>query len=111
MDVIHAGLLTVMYLRKTDPDFASSGKKAYVIGQGGIPKELAEVGIPFVTDETDLLPPGFTQGDPAAVGDLVSGLDPAVGCVMVGFDPNLTYPKIFKAMNYLQREGALFLVR
>ena len=105
--MIHAGLLTVMYLQSVQPDF---GGKVYVIGQGGIPKELEEVGIPYITDEIDTLPQDWVR-DNSNVQSLVKSLDPDVRCVMVGFDPNMSYPKIFKAMNYLKREDCPFLVR
>ena len=103
--MIHAGLLTVMYLQ-TLKDFTG---KVYVIGQPGIPKELQEAGIPYITDEVDVLPYAWVQ-DPSSIGDLVKDLDPDVRCVIVGFDPNMSYPKVFKAMNYLNREGCIFLV-
>jgi ribonucleotide monophosphatase NagD (HAD superfamily) len=32
-----------------------------------------------------------------------------INCVLVGFDRDISYPKIMKAASYARREGALFL--
>ena len=36
-------------------------------------------------------------------------LDPDVNCVVVGFDPQFSFPKIMKSLNYIERPGCLFL--
>ncbi len=41
---------------------------------------------------------------------MLSDLDPAVNCVLVGMDKHYDYAKMITATNYLLREGAAFVV-
>jgi len=50
------------------------------------------------------------QWDEYTVQAIKDGLDRDVNCVIAGFDVNLSYKKVFKACNYLQRPGSIFLV-
>ncbi len=57
----------------------------------------------------------FFQVDPLpepwgneSIGQILSEMDPDVDCVLVAFDVNVSYVKIVRAANYLEREGSLF---
>ncbi|XP_049778194.1 glycerol-3-phosphate phosphatase [Schistocerca cancellata] len=98
-EILSSSYLSARYLN--DIGFK---KKVYVFGTSGITKELDKVGI----RHTEVGP------DPMVcdMGTLVSSktnLDPEVGAVIVGFDEQISYPKILKAGSYLKNPDCLFL--
>ncbi|RWS23176.1 Phosphoglycolate phosphatase-like protein [Leptotrombidium deliense] len=75
----------------------------YVLGSSGISKELAKVGIDSFGVGADTTPnnwnPGFADFD----------LDPNVGAVVIGFDNQLSFPKLAKACSYVKQDHCMFI--
>lgn len=94
-DIIQAGFLTAAYLYQQ-----KFSQKVYVIGEDGLESELQELGIPYINQRHDPLPEGWNEN---SIRETLDNLDPAVNCVMVGFDPHFSYMKMLKACNYIQR--------
>lgn len=78
-------------------------KKVYVVGSTGMTQELDNVGIAH----NEIGP----EPSPEKVFSLqhTMQLDPEVGCVAVGFDGDISFPKIMKASSYLNNPECLFL--
>lgn len=97
-NVLTTSYLTACYLQ--DIGFR---KKVYVVGSSGISRELNFLGI-----RNFGVGPDHLVND---VGTLVMNckLDPDVGAVVVGFDEHISYPKILKAVSYLNHPHCLFI--
>jgi len=80
-------------------------KKVYVIGSQGITDELTSAGIRHLAIGPDPVTESWV--DSLALGELK--LDPEVGAVLVGFDQDISYPKLTKAASYLFDPKILFL--
>lgn len=73
-------------------------KKAYVIGPKALVDELEAAGIEtFGTG-----PDHFESPLPSFVPKALKQMNPEVGAVVVGFDQDFSFPKLFKAVNYLR---------
>lgn len=89
---------TAVYLKSIGFD-----RKVFIVGQSGIAGELAEVGIESCGVGPDLTPRHWTPG--MAEVDL----DPEVGAVVVGFDNQISFPKLTKACSYVKNPDNLFI--
>ncbi len=84
-EILSCSFAAAAYLQAHSLD---PNKKAYVIGQSGICKELALLNIPFID--------GSTHNDCKVNFAKNKGIvqDPDVQAVVVGFDPDINYYKI-----------------
>lgn len=73
-------------------------KKAYVIGSKALVDELTEVGIEVVGTGQDTIGCAL----PAFVPTALKSMDSEVGAVVLSFDQDFSFPKLFKAVNYLR---------
>uniref|UniRef100_A0A0K2UIP7 Phosphoglycolate phosphatase n=1 Tax=Lepeophtheirus salmonis TaxID=72036 RepID=A0A0K2UIP7_LEPSM len=101
-EVLGTAYLAAWYLKSRNFE-----GKVYMIGESGLAQELDDVGIEHIGLGPDL-PPKEPFSAHVAV-DIVKELDPDVNCVIVAFDFNISYPKIIKAINYLEKPGVIFL--
>ncbi|RWS08980.1 Phosphoglycolate phosphatase-like protein [Dinothrombium tinctorium] len=89
---------TAVYLKSIDFE-----GKAFILGSSGLAKELNKVGIESIGIGPDLTPnhwnPGMAEFE----------LDPDVRAVIIGFDNQLSFPKLAKACSYLKRRDCLFI--
>ncbi|BFZ15943.1 hypothetical protein BsWGS_18982 [Bradybaena similaris] len=77
--------------------------KVYLIGkEESIGKELDLVGIRYFGPGPDILSGRLKDW-------LVMALDPEVKCVLVGFDPHISFMKIMKAASYLRNPDCLYV--
>lgn len=100
-EIFSSSFAAAAYLEQTN--FATTGKKVYVIGEVGIEEELSMIGVPFVggpadSDKAPDMKPGGTLQ-----------VDPLVGAVVVGFDRNINYYKIQYAQLAINEYGAEFI--
>lgn len=97
--IISASYATAKYLH--DLNFT---KKVYLIGHGAIVAELNAFGIECVEPQQSI------QGR-SLYDMIVNGvqLDESVGAVVISFDANFTYSKLFEASNYAKRPECIFL--
>lgn len=90
---------TALYLQGINFD-----GKAFVVGSAGIAKELAKVGIESIGVGPDLTPnhwvPGYAEFD---------DYDYDVNAVVVGFDNQISFPKLMKACSYAARPDCLLI--
>jgi len=97
-DVICTSYIAAEYLKQIKFD-----GKVYLMGkEESIGEELKQVGLNFIG----------TGPDPVegSVEDwLKLTVDKTVNCVLVGFDPDMSYMKIMKAATYLRNSDCLFL--
>lgn len=89
---------TAIYLKARNFD-----KKAYVIGMSGIEKELAKVGIECSGVGYEGTPADWTPGM------CNIELEDNIGAVIVGFDNQISFPKLAKACSYAKKNGCLLL--
>ncbi|XP_059400983.1 chronophin-like [Carassius carassius] len=94
-EIFSSAYCSAAYLR----DVARVQGKVYVIGCGGVMKELRDAGVP-VAEEEDAEPGASIYTCP---------LDPDVKAVLVGYDENFTFMKLAKACCYLRSPECLFL--
>lgn len=94
-EIFSSAYCSAAYLR----DVARLQGKVYVIGCGGVMKELRDAGVP-VAEEEDAEPGASIYNCP---------LDPDVKAVLVGYDENFTFMKLAKACCYLRSPECLFL--
>lgn len=94
-EIFSSAYCSAAYLR----DVARLQGKVYVIGCGGVMKELRDAGVP-VAEEEDAEPGASIYTCP---------LDPDVKAVLVGYDENFTFMKLAKACCYLRSPECLFL--
>ena len=78
-------------------------KKVFVVGMNGISKELAKIGIDSFGVGPDPTPNGWT------VGQCDIDVEEGVGAVVIGFDNQISFPKLAKACSYVKQEGCLFI--
>ncbi|RWS03196.1 Phosphoglycolate phosphatase-like protein [Dinothrombium tinctorium] len=77
--------------------------KVYILGSSGIAKELAKVHIESFGVGPDETPSNWSPG----MADF--DLDPNVKAVAVGFDNQLSFPKLAKACSYVKNPKCLFI--
>ncbi|XP_063584683.1 glycerol-3-phosphate phosphatase-like [Penaeus indicus] len=97
-EIISSAYATAQYLKQQ-----RFSKKVYILGATGIASELDKVGIAHTDVGSEHM-----IGDPFAM-DKVIKLEPDIGAVVVGFDPYLSFPKIVRAVSYLQQPDCLFI--
>ncbi|KAK3094704.1 hypothetical protein FSP39_005231 [Pinctada imbricata] len=78
--------------------------KIYVVGNEGMGEELDNYGFNHCG-----IGPDPVKGPTDLHSFSTTELDPDVNCVLVGFDPHLSYNKMVKGASYARREGALFI--
>ena len=78
-------------------------KKVYVVGCSGIPGELKKFGIESTGVGLEPTPENWTPG----MADVE--LDDDVGAVVIGFDNQISFPKLVKACSYVNKPGNLFI--
>ncbi|KAK8397372.1 hypothetical protein O3P69_004828 [Scylla paramamosain] len=98
-DILSSAYVLAQYLKQQ-----GFQKKVYVMGMGGIVKELQAEGIQSTGGEPEV----YDGGSLSTLMDKMK-LDPDVGAVACGFDPYLSYLKVMRAASYLERPGCLFL--
>lgn len=98
--MISSSHATALYMKQIGFD-----KKAYVMGPKALDKELQAVGI-----QTTGVGPDIIE-NPLAVHVMkeLKLMDKEVGAVVVAFDEHLSFPKLFKAVNYLRNPDVLFI--
>lgn len=79
-------------------------RKVYVVGSKGITQELEKVGIEHLGSGPDIMQGNMIEWIMRGVK-----LDSDVGAVIVGFDENISFPKILKAVSYLNNPECIFL--
>ena len=89
---------TAVYLKSIGFD-----RKVFIVGHSGIAEELADVGIESSGVGSDFTPRHWTPG--MAEVDL----DPDVGAVVIGFDNQISFPKLTKACSYVRDPECLFI--
>lgn len=89
---------TAVYLQSIGFD-----QKVFVVGMSGISKELDKVGIRSFGVGSDSTPTSWTAGE----CDIE--LDDEVGAVVVGFDNQISFPKLARASSYVKKPGCLFI--
>ncbi|KAG7187979.1 hypothetical protein KM043_013935 [Ampulex compressa] len=97
-EIVCTSFLAAVYLKGK-----LSGKKAYIVGNPGIAKELEAEGIKHCGIGPDDLP----ADELAAVKCFRP--EPDIGAVIVGFDRYFGYTKLMKAATYLQNPEVHFL--
>ncbi|XP_016907209.1 glycerol-3-phosphate phosphatase [Apis cerana] len=97
-EIVCTSFLAAVYLKEKKFD-----KKVYVVGSVGIGKELEAVGIQHYGTGPDII-----EGDEV---ELVKNFkpDPEVGAVVIGFDKDFSFPKIVKAVTYLNDPNVHFI--
>lgn len=78
-------------------------QKVFVVGMSGISKELEKVGIASFGVGLDPTPASWTPGQ----CDIE--LEEDVGAVVVGFDNQISFPKLARACSYAKRENCMFI--
>ncbi|XP_067288886.1 pyridoxal phosphate phosphatase [Pseudorasbora parva] len=97
-EIFSSAYCSAAYLR----DVARVQGKVFVIGCGGVMKELQDAGVPVLEeDEAADREPGTSIYN--------CPLDPDVKAVLVGYDENFTFMKLAKASCYLMNSECLFL--
>lgn len=100
-EIFSSSFAAAAYLDQTN--FATTGKKVYIIGEVGIEEELQLIGVPFVGGRADSdKAPNMKPGG-------VLEIDPTVGAVVVGFDRDINYYKIQYAQLAINEGGAEFI--
>lgn len=89
---------TAVYL-----DSLNFQKKVFVVGMSGISRELQKVGIDSFGVGTDPTPSSWTPG----MCDIE--LEPDVGAVVVGFDNQISFPKLARACSYAKQKDCLLI--
>ncbi|CAG2103757.1 unnamed protein product [Medioppia subpectinata] len=89
---------TAVYLKSIGFD-----RKVFIVGMSGIAGELADVGIESCGVGSDPTPRHWTPG----MADVE--LDEDVGAVVVGFDNQISFPKLTKACSYVRDPNCLFI--
>ncbi|XP_055918218.1 glycerol-3-phosphate phosphatase-like [Eupeodes corollae] len=79
-------------------------KKVFVIGSEGITKELDALGI----DHNKVGPDPITSNINQYVSEDLK-LETGIGAVIVGFDEHISFPKLTKAVSYLNDPECIFL--
>ncbi|XP_042867918.1 glycerol-3-phosphate phosphatase-like [Penaeus japonicus] len=97
-EIVSSSFVMAQYLKQQ-----GFNKKVYVVGTSGMTSELDNVGIAH----TDIGPEPLTTN--AFKLPEIMKLDPEVGAVAVGFDPDFSFPKIMRAASYLENPECLFI--
>lgn len=98
--MISSSHATACYMKQIGFD-----KKAYVIGSKALDKELQLAGIQTVGCGADII------DSPLAIHVMkeLKQMDKEIGAIIVGFDEHFSFPKLFKAVNYLRNPEVLFI--
>ena len=99
-DVFCVAYSAAVYLK----DIAKVKGKCYVIGSPGMKKELENLDIPCIGYGADLDP---VSDEPSVL--MEQKLDPQVDSVLVGFDINFGYNKLYKAASYLTDQNCQYV--
>lgn len=91
---------TAVYLKSIGFD-----RKVFIVGQSGIAGELADVGIESCGVGADPTPRHWTPG----MCEIENDLDPDVGAVVIGFDNQISFPKLAKACSYVKDPNCIFI--
>lgn len=91
---------TAQYMKLIEFD-----KKAYVISGKTLVGELENVGITTIGCGPDLIDSSLS----GHVMKTLKTMDKEVGAVIVGFDEHFSFPKLFKAVNYLRNPAVKFI--
>lgn len=78
-------------------------RKVFVVGMSGLAEEIEKFGIETVGVGNEPTPSHWTAG--MAEVDL----DDDVGAVVIGFDNQITFPKLVKACSYVKKPGCIFI--
>ncbi|XP_072838438.2 glycerol-3-phosphate phosphatase [Pogona vitticeps] len=101
--VFSSAYCAARYLRAALPPGGAAASAAYVLGGPALSAELAAAGVAHVGAGPAPAPPTL---DHAQSGPL----DPAVGAVLVGYDPHFSYAKLCLSLRYLMRDPGCLLV-
>ncbi|XP_012265108.2 glycerol-3-phosphate phosphatase-like [Athalia rosae] len=96
-------VMCTSYLAATYLKEKNFSQKVYIVGTSGIAEELEAVGIDYI----GLGPDPVITDSAEMVRDFKP--DPTVGAVVVGFDEQISYAKIFKAATYVQDPNVHFI--
>jgi len=97
-EVFPTSYSTAIYLQSIGFD-----RKAFIVGSKGLQEELNNVGIENFGVGKDPTPASWSPG----MCDIE--LDYDVGAVVVGFDNQISFPKLAKACSYARQEDCLFI--
>lgn len=99
-NMVSSSHATAQYMKQIGFD-----KKAFVIGQKALDKELQAAGIQTTGVGPDII------GNPLPVHVMkeLKQMDKDIGAVVVAFDEHFSFPKLFKAVNYLRNPEVLFI--
>ena len=100
-DMVTASFVCAQYLKEK-----KLNKTVYVFGGKGLVDELTNAGIKSVGFEPDPMP---ERWDLETAEALVNSMEQNVGCVVVGFQYDISYIKLLKAVTYLHNPEVLFL--
>jgi phosphoglycolate phosphatase len=89
---------TAIYLKSIGFD-----RKVFIVGSSGIAGELENVGISSTGVGPDHTPNHWTPG----MANI--NLDPEIGAVVVGFDNQISFPKLTKACSYARKPDCLLI--
>lgn len=98
-NIVSTSYAAAKYLQKRQ-----FNKKVYLIGSSGIADELDIAGIAHTNPGPDVIQTNYH--------DILTKdfkMDPDVGAVIVGFDEHFSFPKMIKAVNYLNDPNCLFI--
>jgi phosphoglycolate phosphatase len=99
--MIASSHMTAQYMKLIGFD-----KKVYVIGSKTLNFELENVGIKTFGHGPDIMGNSSLQ---AHVMTTLKTMEKEVGAVVVGFDEHFSFPKLFKAVNYLKNPEVKFI--
>ena len=100
-DMVTASFVCAQYLKEKNLN-----KIVYVFGGKGLVDELTNAGIKSIGLEPDPMP---ERWDLETAEALVNSMEENVGCVVVGFQYDISYIKLLKAVTYLHNPEVLFL--
>ncbi|XP_042902635.1 glycerol-3-phosphate phosphatase isoform X2 [Parasteatoda tepidariorum] len=96
-------IISTAYCVATYLKSMSFKKKVYILGSGGIARELEKANIEHLPIGPDPVPEEWIPWTHSLK------LDPEVGAVVVGFDHHVSYPKLTKAASYVRNPDTLFI--
>ena len=100
-EMITSSYLCALYL--SEKNFT---KTVYVFGGEGLVNEFDRVGIKHIGVESDPMP---AKWDPDIAEHVMEKMENNIGCVVVGYNYDVSYMKLLKAATYLQNPNVLFV--